>query len=201
MCEIGVDMAQRVIYIHGFNSSEKSFKAVRFGEYMAHCGVEYCVPRLSHEPFHAIIQIEQLLTPNTVLLGSSLGGFYATYLSQKYQLPAVVINPAVKPFLLLSSFLGSNYNPYQDTHYELNKSHISALKSLSISDLQQPSLLYLLQQTGDEVLAFQQAVKYYSQCKQHIEFGGDHSFVNFESTFASIVDFLKITKNSQAYKR
>ena len=58
-------------------------KLWRFGEYMAHYDVDYCVPRLSHEPLHAIIQIEQLLTPNTVLLGSSLGGFYATYLSQK----------------------------------------------------------------------------------------------------------------------
>ncbi|MGB1293098.1 MAG: YqiA/YcfP family alpha/beta fold hydrolase, partial [Pseudoalteromonas sp.] len=119
--------------------------------------------------------------------------FYATYLSQRYQLPAVLINPAVKPFLLLSSFLGSNYNPYQDTHYELNKSHINALKALFVTQLKQPSLLYLLQQTGDEVLGFEQAVKYYSQCKQHVEFGGDHSFKNFESTFESIVDFLKIT--------
>ncbi|MBB1293083.1 YqiA/YcfP family alpha/beta fold hydrolase [Pseudoalteromonas sp. SR41-4] len=186
-------MAQRVIYIHGFNSSEHSFKAVRFGEYMAHYDVDYCVPRLSHEPFHAIIQIEQLLTPNTVLLGSSLGGFYATYLSQKYQLPAVVINPAVKPYLLLSSLLGPNYNPYQDSHYELNNSHINALKSLSIPSLERPSLLYLLQQTGDEVLDYQQAVKYYSQCKQQIEFGGDHSFLGFEDSIASIVDFLKIT--------
>ncbi|WP_394192690.1 YqiA/YcfP family alpha/beta fold hydrolase [Pseudoalteromonas atlantica] len=186
-------MVKRVIYIHGFNSSEKSYKAVRFGEYMAHYNVEYCVPRLSHEPLHAIIQLEQLLTPNSVLIGSSLGGFYATYLSQRYQLPAVLINPAVKPFLLLSSFLGANYNPYQDTHYELNKSHINALKALFVAQLKQPSLLYLLQQTGDEVLGFEQAVKYYLQCKQHIEFGGDHSFKNFESTFESIVDFLKIT--------
>ncbi len=186
-------MAKRVIYIHGFNSSEKSYKAVRFGEYMANYGVEYLVPRLNHEPLHAIIQLEQLLTPDTVLVGSSLGGFYATYLSQKYQLRAVVINPAVKPFLLLNSFLGPNYNPYQDSHYELNESHISALKSLFITELTYPSLLYLLQQTADEVLGFEQAVKYYSQCKQHIEFGGDHSFKNVESTFANIVDFLKIT--------
>ncbi|MGO2291339.1 MAG: YqiA/YcfP family alpha/beta fold hydrolase [Pseudoalteromonas sp.] len=186
-------MARRVIYLHGFNSSEKSYKAVRLSEYMANYDVDYCVPRLSHEPLRAILQIEQLLTPDTVLVGSSLGGFYATYLSQRYQLRCVVINPAVQPYLLLSSLLGSNYNPYQQYTYELNNNHVNALKALSIAHLPHPSLLYLLQQTGDEVLPYQRAVNYYSQCKQQIEFGGDHSFIGFERTFASIVDFLKIT--------
>jgi hypothetical protein len=186
-------MAKRVIYIHGFNSSQKSYKAVRFGELMANYDVDYCVPNLNHEPLQAIIELEQLLTPNTVLLGSSLGGFFATYLSQRYQIPAVVINPAVAPYNLLQSLLGPNYNPYQDYHYDLNNSHIEALKLLAVDKLAYPDLLYLLQQTGDEVLNFQHAVKYYSQCKQLIEFGGDHSYVEFERTFASIVDFLKIT--------
>jgi predicted esterase YcpF (UPF0227 family) len=186
-------MVKRVIYIHGFNSSQKSYKAVRFGELMAHYGVDYCVPCLNHEPLQAIIALEQLLTPNTVLLGSSLGGFYATYLSQRYQISAVVINPAVTPYNLLKPLLGHNYNPYQDYNYELNNSHINALKALAIDKLKHPELLYLLQQTGDEVLNFQHAVNYYSQCKQLIEFGGDHSFIGFERTVASIVDFLKIT--------
>ncbi|WP_372761014.1 YqiA/YcfP family alpha/beta fold hydrolase [Pseudoalteromonas sp.] len=185
-------MVKRVIYIHGFNSSEKSYKAVRFGELMAHYDVDYCVPRLNHEPLQAIIALEQLLTSNTVLLGSSLGGFYATYLSQRYHLPAVVINPAVAPYNLLTSLLGENYNPYQDYKYQLNQHHMDALSTLTIPTLHTPELLYLLQQTGDEVLNFQHAVKYYSQCKQLIEFGGDHSFIGFERTFASIVDFLNI---------
>ena len=105
----------------------------------------------------------------------------------------MVINPAVAPYTLLKPLLGLNYNPYQDYHYELNSSHIAALKALAVDDLKHPELLYLLQQTGDEVLNFQHAVNYYSQCKQRIEFGGDHSYLGFEQTFASIVDFLKIT--------
>ena len=186
-------MAKRVIYIHGFNSSDKSHKAVRFGELMAHYDVDYRVPRLNHEPLQAIIKLEQLLTPNTVLLGSSLGGFYATYLSQRYKIPAVVINPAVAPYNLLEPLLGLNYNPYQDYHYELNNSHMNALKALTIDKIKHPKLLYLFQQTGDEVLNFQHAVNYYSQCKQCVEFGGDHSYTGFERTFARIVDFLQIS--------
>ena len=103
-------MVKRVIYIHGFNSSEKSYKAVRFGELMANYDVDYCVPRLNHEPLQAILQLEHLLTPDTALLGSSLGGFYATYLSQRYNLRAALINPAVAPFNLLAPLIGHNYN-------------------------------------------------------------------------------------------
>lgn len=185
-------MAKRVIYIHGFNSSEKSYKAVRFGEHMAHYDVDYYVPRLSHEPIEAILKIEQLLTVDTVLIGSSLGGFFATYLSQRYHLCAVVINPAVAAHNLLNPMLGHNYNPYQNYKYELKNRHIDALKSLHVANIKQPELLYLMQQTGDEVLNFQHAVNYYSQCKQLIQLGGEHSFTGFEQTFSSIVDFLKI---------
>jgi hypothetical protein len=75
-------MVKRVIYIHGFNSSEKSFKAQQFGLWMAkhYPHVEYISPRLHFDPRVAIIQLTQLIDDETVLLGSSLGGFYVTYL-------------------------------------------------------------------------------------------------------------------------
>jgi len=176
-------MVKRVIYIHGFNSSEKSYKAVRFGELMANYDVDYCVPRLNHEPLQAILQLEHLLTPDTALL-------------QRYNLRAALINPAVAPFNLLAPLIGHNYNPYQDYHYELNTSHMDALKALYVPKLTSPELLYLLQQTGDEVLNYQHAVNYFSQCKQLVEFGGDHSFVGFERTLDSIVEFLKLPKTN-----
>ena len=104
-------MAKRVIYIHGFNSSEQSYKAVRFGEHMAQFDVDYQVPRLTHEPLHAILQLEQLLNDDTVLLGSSLGGFYATYLSQRYSILEGVLNPSVSSFEVLANVLGGIYDP------------------------------------------------------------------------------------------
>ena len=113
---------------------------------------------------------------------------------------AVVINPAVKPFELLADYLGPQYNPYQDMHYELTLEHVAALKSFYVETLSQPSNVLLLQQMGDEVLPFQQAVDYFKQSAQHVEFAGDHSFVGFERYFDTVAKFLKITYNKSNKK-
>ncbi|KPV95417.1 esterase YqiA [Pseudoalteromonas sp. P1-9] len=185
---------QRVIYIHGFNSSPESFKAQQFGRYLAeHHDVEYLVPKLNHEPREILLTLEALITANTKLIGSSLGGYFATILSERYQLPAVVVNPAVAPFDLMHDYLGTQYNPYQGYYYDVTERHVDQLKQFYIANLSQPELILLLQQTGDEVLDFSQAVDYYKNCRQHVEFAGDHSFIGFERYFPVIVDFLKIS--------
>jgi len=188
-------MVKRVIYIHGFNSSEKSYKAQQFASWIAVSfpNIEYVTPRLHYDPRVAMTQLIQLIDKNTVLLGSSLGGYYAIYLSQLYNIRAVVINPAIKPYELLADYLGSQYNPYLDLQYELTLDHVEALKSLFIEVLSQPDKIMLLQQMGDEVLPFSQAIEYFKQSTQHVEFAGDHSFVGFERYFDTIAKFLKIT--------
>ncbi|MEJ6475037.1 YqiA/YcfP family alpha/beta fold hydrolase [Pseudoalteromonas piscicida] len=185
-------MARKVVYIHGFNSSELSYKATAFGEYMSDKATPYLVPRLHFDPRVAMAQLDSVIDSDTVLLGSSLGGYYATYFSQHKGCKAVLINPAVRPFSLLNDYLGPQYNPYQDCHYELSQAHIAALRSCYVEQLTSPENLLLLQQTGDEVLPFEQAVRYYSHCRQIIEFGGDHSFVEFSRYFATIAKFLNI---------
>ncbi|KAF7771965.1 hypothetical protein PCIT_a1940 [Pseudoalteromonas citrea] len=188
-------MARRVIYIHGFNSSEASLKAQQLGRWLTEQSFkcEYLTPRLSFDPRIAITQLAALIEADTVLVGSSLGGYYATYLSQLYGLKAVVVNPSVKPFDLLADYLGAQYNPYQKVHYELTLAHVDALEQLYYPRLVQPKLLMLLQQMGDEVLPYQQAVHYFSASEQRIEFAGDHSFVAFQRYFDDIVNFLEIT--------
>jgi hypothetical protein len=184
---------QRVIYIHGFNSSPQSFKAQQFGEYLKRYNVDYQVPVLNHEPKQILIALENLLTSDTVLMGSSLGGYFATFLSQQYQLPAVVINPAVAPFKLMQTYLGEQYNPYQNYSYSVTHQHVADLKQLYLAQLAHPELLFLLQQMGDEILDFSEAVDYYKNCRQRVEFAGNHSFIGFERYFPDIVDFLKIS--------
>jgi predicted esterase YcpF (UPF0227 family) len=186
-------MGVRVIYIHGFNSSEQSFKAQAMRTWLSGFNVDYQVPRLHFDPRIAMLQLENLLTPGCKLIGSSLGGFYATYLSQKHQIDAVVINPAVQPSRLLADFLGPQYNPYQDCHYQLDLAHICALDALYIPKLTSPERIMLLQQMGDEVLPYKDALQYYLDAKQYIDFNGDHSFQELQRYVPAIVNFLKIT--------
>ena len=183
-----------IVYLHGFNSSPASGKAKQLGEHMAGLGrqADYSCPALPSSPRKAIAHVEAGLAQHkgpVTLIGSSLGGFYATHLAEKHGWKAVLVNPAVRAHKLLKSALGTQTNWHTGEKWVLTEAHIAELAALDVPHITQPERYLLLAQTGDEVLDYRDAVAYYAGCRQIVEDGGDHGFAGFERHFQTILDF------------
>jgi len=183
-----------LIYIHGFNSSALSYKAGLLREYMAKLGLadHYACPELSHRPAQAMAQLEALIAPQdprgVTLVGSSLGGFYATSLVERFGARAVLVNPAVRPYDLLAGYLGPQKNLYTGEAYELTPQHIAELRALEVETIT-PSRYLLITATGDEVLDYRAGVEHYAGCEQIVVPGGDHGFRGFSAYLDTVVAF------------
>lgn len=185
-----------LIYIHGFNSAPQSVKAQQTQRYFNDRGSDFGVhiAEFPPEPKNAMQALERLcddLQPNQLagFIGSSLGGYYSLYLHWRYRKPAVLVNPAVRPYELLSDYLGENENLYTGERYLVTSEHMCQLKALDRVAEAQPESLYLLTQTADEVLSYQEACQALGRSKAWIQAGGDHSFVDYPLVLPSIEHF------------
>lgn len=181
-----------LVYIHGFNSSPRSYKARLLEARLAQAGraAQFLCPALPHDPQAAMQMLEAVVEahPRAALVGSSLGGYYATALSEKHGLNAVLVNPAVRPYELLAGEIGPQKNLYTGEAYELTAAHVAALRSLETGTIT-PSRYLLMVQTGDEVLDYRQAVDRYRGCRQLVIEGGDHGFSDFGMYMDSVLEF------------
>ncbi len=179
------------LYIHGFASCGLGMKARAFREYYKSRNKKLFVPSLAYNPNLAIDTLEQfiLLEDKKVnLIGSSLGGYYATYLANKYDLKAVLINPAVKSKKILKDSVGMQTNYCDLSKFEWNEIHINELKKFTVANPKVENFMLLLQK-GDEVLNYQDALDRFEGAKIVLEEGGNHSFEGIERYFEAIEEF------------
>ena len=180
-----------LLYIHGFRTTSHSHKATLLKN---HYQDKLIASAHSFVPDEAIKNLEENIEIYNIrgIIASSIGGFYATYLSQKYNLKTILINPSVQPYKTTKRYLGKNRR--QDgTKFTWKKKHLSMLEKYKVDqkDLNLDNF-FLFLQTGDEVLDYRIAKKFYKGVKMVIEEGGNHRFQGFERFFDDISDFLNL---------
>ena len=183
-----------IVYLHGFCSSPQSNKAQRLKAHMKTLGIghHFWCEQLPPSPCAAIAlaerQIAAAATPVTVV-GSSLGGYYATHLAEKHRLRAVLVNPAVVADLSLAEFVGPQTNLYSGEVFEFRPEYIDELRSIEVPRISRPQDFLLLAETSDEVLDYRQAVAKYAGCRQVVLEGGDHSFTRWPDYVDEVLRF------------
>jgi predicted esterase YcpF (UPF0227 family) len=185
-----------VIYIHGFNSSPASSKAQLLKARLEALGrgAEFAAPALPHSPALAVALLDALVTrqPGAVLVGSSLGGYYATYLAEKHGLKAVLLNPAVRPYELLASLVGRQKNFHTGEEYDFTPQHIAELRAIEVDSIT-PARYLLLAATGDEVLDYRTSVARYRGCRQIVIEGSDHGLGDFAAYLDVVLEYCGVS--------
>jgi len=182
-----------ILYLHGFCSSPASAKSRLLAETLQARGQgeRFFCPALSHVPVEAIAQAQRIIAAHAgplTLVGSSLGGYYATWLAEKHDLRAVLINPAVVAPVSLNQYIGLQTNLHSGETFDFTAEHIAQLHALEVASVR-PERYLLLVETGDEVLDYRKAVARYAGCRQTILEGGDHSFTRFADLLPELIEY------------
>lgn len=187
-----------ILYLHGFTSGPQSKKAQALSRRMAERGYadRFVCPQLPVSPAQAIMLAEALMTKvgagdtaRLTLVGSSLGGYYATYLAEKHGCQAVLVNPAVVAAIDLEPFVGPHTWLYTGEPFEFTRWHLAELRALEVPRLADPSRYWLLVEEGDEVLDYRHALARYAGARQTVLEGGDHGFTRWDDYLDEVLAF------------
>jgi len=181
-----------LIYIHGFNSSPASAKARLLKARLEALGrgAEFVAPAVPPSPAQAAALLDGLALQHrgAALVGSSLGGYYATWLAEKHGLRATLLNPVVRPYELLAPLVGLQKRFHTGEEYVFTTGHVAELRALEGERIT-PSRYFLIVATGDEVLDYRRAVTKYAGCKQIVIEGGDHGLSDFTDNVDAVLEF------------
>ena len=183
----------RLIYIHGFRSSSRSFKARLLQARLAALGAadRFIAPDLPPEPDRAIALIQDGIGPaaDDTLVGSSLGGCYATWLAEQTGCKAVLLNPAVHPARDLQSQVGPQSGYHDGVPFEFEARYLTQLQRYEVSTITRPERYFLIAAQGDEVLDWREMAAAFPGARQKIVPGSDHGLSDFEAHIDEVLGF------------
>jgi uncharacterized protein len=188
-----------LVYLHGFRSSPRSSKAVMTGEGIKAMSIpehyfEWYCPQLLVSPRESMVMVEERIqhsdADRLVVIGSSLGGFYANYLAEKYSCKAVVLNPAVRAARELAPHVGMMTAYDSDEPYDFRPEYIDELKTLQVEKISNPSRYFLMAAKGDELLDWQEMVDFYPGANHLVLEGSDHGISEYSNYLPQVLKFI-----------
>ena len=186
-----------LLYLHGFRSSPASTKARMTAAAVAERfpNVTWLCPALPASPKHAMEEVLRATAgwplDTTAVIGSSLGGFYANWLAERWGCRAVLLNPAVKPARDLAAHLGDQ-TVWQDPdqHFVFEAAYVGELLALEVARISRPERYFAVIAKGDEVLDWKEMTGHYARAAIKLLPGGDHALSDYDKHLGAVLDFL-----------
>lgn len=207
------------IYLHGFLSSGMSTKGQWFKQQVSQCSsvnsetnqlnhlsslltpsYQIASPELSVSQIEPVIIEAMQIQKPVLLIGSSMGGFYARFFAHKYELPYILINPAFQVAALFENYLGKHQNPVTGEAVTINQNYINSLKSYEIESANSQLDSLLLIDKDDEVIDVDFALQFYenklfTRHQTIVYSGGDHSFIHLDEAWFAMRNFIEKLSN------
>jgi predicted esterase YcpF (UPF0227 family) len=184
-----------ILYLHGFRSSPTSSKASQIGARLQAIGrgADYVCPQLPASPRQAIelaLQLTQSSTPDQLtIIGSSLGGYYATWLAERLGCRAVLLNPAVRAPRELEQYVGVTTQFHSDEPFEFKQEYIAEMEALAVGHITRPERYFLVAATGDGLLDWREMVAQFPGAWQKVIQGSDHGLSDFPDYLDEVLAF------------
>jgi len=195
-----------ILYLHGFRSSPGSFKARVMAARLAELGrsEEWCCPMLPVSPLETVALAEALVAraleasdaSDVTVIGSSLGGYFATHLAEKHGWRAVLLNPAIVPQRDLSQYLGEQPLWHGGGSIVVEQHHLDELRALGVAAITRPERYYLIAATGDEVLDYREMLAHYPGARTTLIQGSDHAISEFPQYVDDVLAFCDAARAS-----
>jgi len=185
-----------LLYLHGFRSSPQSTKARRMAAWVSEHrpALNWHCPQLPASPREAVANalehVRDWPAASSAVIGSSLGGFYATALAEQLGWRAVLLNPAVDPARDLAKYIGENKAWHSDEPFYFRAEYVDELRALAPAHLTRPERYLAVIAKGDEVLDWREMRARYAGCRIKLLEGSDHALSDFDEHLPDVVAFL-----------